>query len=325
MPTGAEGEMSATERSAGHARRPRIAPRQTCHEVLARAAHAGGRLRPGARPREEPGPALYDAADGRWYLDLFSCFATLPVGLNHPEACSEPRVPRAAAARGARQPDQLRHLHGRDGGVRRRRSAGSRCPTTCRTCSWSRAGRWASRTRSRRRSTGRCARTSARATARRAGTRCSTSARRSTGARATRCRSRTPPIRGSTSTSRSSTGRAIAEPQAALPGGRGRDRARAAAPRTRRSTRSRTRSPSARTTSPAILLEPIQAEGGDNHFRPEFLRRCARSSRTSNDALLDLRRGADRHGHHRPHVGAPALGRAARTCSPSARRRRCAA
>ncbi len=31
------------------------------------------------------GRRLWDARGGRWYLDLFSCFATVPVGLNHPK------------------------------------------------------------------------------------------------------------------------------------------------------------------------------------------------------------------------------------------------
>jgi len=30
------------------------------------------------------GRRFYDARHGRWYLDMFSCFATLPVGINHP-------------------------------------------------------------------------------------------------------------------------------------------------------------------------------------------------------------------------------------------------
>src|SRR5580765_8841384 len=30
------------------------------------------------------GRRLYDSRHGRTYLDLFSCFATLPIGLNHP-------------------------------------------------------------------------------------------------------------------------------------------------------------------------------------------------------------------------------------------------
>jgi len=31
------------------------------------------------------GRRLLDARSGRWYLDMFSCFATLPLGLNHPK------------------------------------------------------------------------------------------------------------------------------------------------------------------------------------------------------------------------------------------------
>ena len=31
------------------------------------------------------GRRLYDARGGRWYLDMFSFFATLPVGVNHPK------------------------------------------------------------------------------------------------------------------------------------------------------------------------------------------------------------------------------------------------
>ena len=31
------------------------------------------------------GRRLYDARSGRWYLDMFSCFATLPVGIHHPK------------------------------------------------------------------------------------------------------------------------------------------------------------------------------------------------------------------------------------------------
>src|SRR6266850_3445761 len=31
------------------------------------------------------GRRMYDAKGDRWYLDMFSCFATLPLGLNHPK------------------------------------------------------------------------------------------------------------------------------------------------------------------------------------------------------------------------------------------------
>jgi L-lysine 6-transaminase len=34
---------------------------------------------------QSKGRRLYDAKSGRWYLDMFSCFATLPLGINHPK------------------------------------------------------------------------------------------------------------------------------------------------------------------------------------------------------------------------------------------------
>jgi L-lysine 6-transaminase len=33
---------------------------------------------------ESKGRRLYDSKGDRWYLDMFSCFATMPVGINHP-------------------------------------------------------------------------------------------------------------------------------------------------------------------------------------------------------------------------------------------------
>jgi L-lysine 6-transaminase len=45
------------------------------------------------------GRRLHDAKTGRWYLDMFSCFATLPVGINHPkmaDAAFLERLTRAA-------------------------------------------------------------------------------------------------------------------------------------------------------------------------------------------------------------------------------------
>jgi L-lysine 6-transaminase len=47
------------------------------------------------------GRRLWDERGGRWYLDLFSCFATLPVGLNHPkmkEPAFEAKLLRVARA-----------------------------------------------------------------------------------------------------------------------------------------------------------------------------------------------------------------------------------
>ena len=43
-----------------------------------------------------------------------------------------------------------------------------------------------------------------------------------------------------------------------------------------RSRRRRRPSPRTRTTSPASIVEPIQGEGGDHHFRPEFLQALQR-------------------------------------------------
>jgi len=31
------------------------------------------------------GRRLYDSQHDRWFLDLFSCFATVPIGFNHPK------------------------------------------------------------------------------------------------------------------------------------------------------------------------------------------------------------------------------------------------
>ena len=61
----------------------------------------------------------------------------------------------------------------------------------------------------------------------------------------------------------------------------------------------------------AIIIEPIQAEGGDNHYRPEFMR-ALRQLADENEALLDLRRGPVGRRPDRPVLGAPAHRRAAR-------------
>ena len=109
---------------------------------------------------------------------------------------------------------------------------------------------------------------------RRRASRSSTSARPSTAAAATRCRSRTP-IRSRPTTSRSSPGRASTNPKLRFPvtaevrarrGG-----GRAAGARADPSARSRDNPDDIA----AIIIEPIQAEGGDNHFRPEFLQHAA--------------------------------------------------
>ena len=156
--------------------------------------------------KSQRAPALRRASSDRWFLDMFSFFATLPVGLNHPKM-REPeflaQLQRAALANPTNSdvytvemaefvetfgrlamPDYLPHLFFVAGGALGVENA------------LKAAFDWKVRRNFRK------------GTARRRGIRCSTSARRSTAARATRSRSRTPPTRGSTSTSRSSTGRA---------------------------------------------------------------------------------------------------------------------
>jgi len=62
--------------------RPGIAPADV-HEVLARHMLADG-YDLVLDLEKSKGRRLWDARGKRWYLDLFSCFATLPLGLNHP-------------------------------------------------------------------------------------------------------------------------------------------------------------------------------------------------------------------------------------------------
>jgi L-lysine 6-transaminase len=59
-----------------------IAPAQV-HEVLGRHMLADG-YDIVLDLEKSQGRRLYDSRGERWYLDMFSCFATLPLGLNHP-------------------------------------------------------------------------------------------------------------------------------------------------------------------------------------------------------------------------------------------------
>ncbi len=117
----------------------------------------------------------------------------------------------------------------------------------------------------------------------------------------------------------------VDEPEAALPGGRGRDSsASQQVERAGARARSRRRSASASDDIAAIIIEPIQAEGGDNHFRPEFLRALRELARRERRAA-HLRRGADRRRPHRQACGRTSTSASSPTCSRSARRCRCAA
>jgi L-lysine 6-transaminase len=62
---------------------PRIAASQA-HEVLGKHLLVDG-YDLVLDLEKSQGRRLWDQRGGRWYLDLFSCFATLPVGLNHPK------------------------------------------------------------------------------------------------------------------------------------------------------------------------------------------------------------------------------------------------
>ncbi len=64
-------------------KRSRITPAQV-HETLAKHMLADG-YDIVLDLKKSKGRHLYDSRRGRWYLDMFSFFATLPLGLNHPK------------------------------------------------------------------------------------------------------------------------------------------------------------------------------------------------------------------------------------------------
>jgi L-lysine 6-transaminase len=73
---------ASPQRPVASARKP-IAPADV-HATLARHMLADG-YDLVLDLEKSKGRKLYDAKSGRWYLDMFSCFATLPVGINHPK------------------------------------------------------------------------------------------------------------------------------------------------------------------------------------------------------------------------------------------------
>ena len=62
----------------------------------------------------------------------------------------------------------------------------------------------------------------------------------------------------------------------------------------------------------AIIIEPIQGEGGDNHFRGEWLKNAPRNLRRKRDAS-HFRRSANRFGHNWSHLVLPTFRRDTRS------------
>ena len=183
--------------------------------------------------------------------------------------------------------------------------------------------RWPSRTRSRSPSTGRCRWNEAHgidAGARHPGA--CTSARPSTAAAATRCRSPTP-IPNKIARFPKFDWPRIDQPVLIA-----RRRATSGActrPSARRCAGARRPSRRNPHDIACFIVEPIQGEGGDHHFRPEFLRSAAGSCATSYDALFvvdEVQTGCGLTGNA---VGLPAARASSPTSSRSARRRRSAA
>jgi L-lysine 6-transaminase len=107
-----------------------------------------------------------------------------------------------------------------------------------------------------------------------------------------------------TRTSRSSTGRASTT-RRSVPATRKRSPTRKPRAEALDQAKRRLRT-SARTTSPAFIMEPIQGEGGDNHFRPEFLQAMQELCR-ENDALFIFDEVQTGVGITGKDVGVPAL------------------
>ena len=214
------------------------------------------------------GPFLHDAKAGRELLDFFGSFSTVPLGYNHP-AMDDPQfqqtILRAAINKPANSdlytqemaefveafastvPDSLdHHLFFIAGGALAVENA------------LKAAFDWKQTQEHR----GRAAPPRPRAS--------STSKRPFTGAAATPCRSPTP-IRRRRCTSRSSrAGRGCTTRSSAS---RSTKRDNAPSKRLKSAPSPTSTMPSSATAIPSagIVLEPIQGEGGDNHFRPEFM------------------------------------------------------
>src|SRR5262249_34582165 len=92
---------------------PMILPKEV-HEVLKRHMLADGMPVVFDLERSR-GPWLRDARTGEEYLDFFTCFASWPIGYNHPALFEKEFLEKR---RVGEQPEQRGPVHDADGGVR---------------------------------------------------------------------------------------------------------------------------------------------------------------------------------------------------------------
>jgi len=162
-----------------------IAPDQV-HEVLGRHVLADG-FRLVYDTRASRGSWVVDALSGEKYLDLYTFFASAPLGSNPRGLADDPDFMAVLAEVAANKPanPDMYTTHYAQFVETFARVLGFR---PCRTCSSLRAGRWPSRTRSRPRLTGRAGATRRPAARPGSAPRCCISPARFTAGPATRCR-----------------------------------------------------------------------------------------------------------------------------------------
>ena len=144
-------------------------PPSEVHEVLARHVLTDG-MKLVVDLQRSRGSRLVDARNGTRYLDMYTFFASAPLGLNPPGHRRRPDVHGRARRGRGQQAGQPGHVHARRTPSSWRPSSGCSATRRCRTCSSSRAARWRSRTRSRSPSTGRAGSNEAAGRDRRLGT-----------------------------------------------------------------------------------------------------------------------------------------------------------
>ena len=101
------------------------------------------------------GSYLVDARTGERYLDMFTFFASSALGMNHPALADDEEFRAELAAGRGEQAEQLRRVHACRWPGSSRPSPACWATRRCRTCSSSTAAHWRWRTRSRSPSTGR--------------------------------------------------------------------------------------------------------------------------------------------------------------------------